>query len=305
MRKNYIGKFESKYLFLLEQNEYLNIIDNDNNCIGSINYKEISSQYNISLIANCYILNRIYFIFLAKNEEKEIKNLYSGLLDLNLKQYFPISLPELNVSEIIDLIPLKDHTIIFEQNKIMFFGGFNLSDKGKIQKGCIAFDISIYKFEKIKFSEFTLIPRFKCGSTSQNGILYIIGGYSSFEQLDENITELVQFAKYYEGKLHKFNVAKIDNEPPKLMIDNSVFIVDDRYVVSFSGFKYCKLWIMDTKDNTGKNYNLSDFGLDGKNDENNFYECIQCDIKDEKSITLTIANLFNSKINIIRKEIPF
>ena len=89
------------------------------------------------------------------------------------------------------------------------------------------------------------------------------------------------------------------------MIDNSVFIVDDRYVVSFSGFKYCKLWIMDTKDNTGKNYNLSDFGLDGKNDENNFYECIQCDIKDEKSINLTIANLFNSKINIIRKEIPF
>ena len=63
MRKNYIGKFESKFLFLLEQNEYLNIIDNDNNCIGSINYKEISSQYNISLIANCYILNRIYFIF--------------------------------------------------------------------------------------------------------------------------------------------------------------------------------------------------------------------------------------------------
>ena len=305
MNRNYIGKYESKFLFIIEEKDNIKIIDNENNIIATINHKQISSQYNLFLIGHCYTLDRIHFIFLAKTEDKEIKNIYSGLYDLKIKEYFPISLPELNITEIIDYIPIKDHTTIFEQNKIMFFGGFNIKEKSKIQKSCIIFDISIYKFEKIKYSEFTFIPRFKCGSTSQNGILYIIGGYTSLEQKIENITELVQFAKFYEGKLHKFNVAKIEKESPKEMINNSVFIVDDRYVVSFSGFNYCKLWIMDTKDNSGKNYDLRNFGIEGKNDENNFYECIQCDIKDEKNINLIIANLVNSKINIINNDIPY
>ena len=30
-----------------------------------------------------------------------------------------------------------------------------------------------------------------------------------------------------------------------------------------------------------------------------------CDIKDEKNINLIIANLVNSKINIINKDIPY
>ena len=100
--------------------------------------------------------------------------------------------------------------------------------------------------------------------------------------------------------MHKFNFAKIEGEKPLLMIDNNIFIIDDRYVVSFSGFNYLKLWIMDTKNNVGHNYEID---KENKNENNIFYFLIKCKIN--KNILLEIGkiNYINETFELINKEI--
>ena len=303
--------------------------------INEIKYLEEIGNNNIHLFARGNLNNKIYFIFISN----DINNLYAGIYDLELNKYFKIILDsdenKKKIKEIIKQIPQKDYISILEQNRLFFFGGVleeihiqnevsipseensktNYSlDHNIINKSCIYFDIEKLEFERQKFPEFSLIPRYKFGGASQNGIIYLLGGFSSLSNREENICNLVQFGKYFDDKMYKFSVAKIEGENPKDMIDNDLFVIQNRYLVSFSGYKYLKIWIMDTKNNRGINIDLKEklnFEEYNKRDLN--FTLLNCSIDDEeennndnnnnssdKNITLLIAKIiYNDENNDI------
>ena len=300
--------------------------------IYEIKYQEVIGNDNIHLFARGNLNNKIYFIFISN----DIKQLYAGIYDLEINKYFPIILESdennKKLKEIMKQIPQKDYISIFEQNRLFFFGGlieeirsineqsmpneedskidYSL-DHNIINKSCIYFDIEKLEFEKQKFPEFSLIPRYKCGGASQNGIIYVLGGFSSLSNREENICNLVQFGKYFDEKMYKFSVAKIEGENPKDMIDNDLFVVQNRYLVSFSGYKYIKIWIMDTKSNKGINVNLKEkLNFEEFNKRDLLFTLINCTIDEEsninnnnnleKNINLLIAKIiYNDKNNDI------
>ena len=300
--------------------------------IYEIKYQEVIGNDDIHLFARGNLNNKIYFIFISN----DIKQLYAGIYDLEINKYFPIILESdennTKLKEIMKQIPQKDYITIFEQNRLFFFGGLieeirNINEQSMpneedskidysldhniINKSCIYFDIEKLEFEKQKFPEFSLIPRYKCGGASQNGIIYVLGGFSSLSNREENICNLVQFGKYFDEKMYKFSVAKIEGENPKDMIDNDLFVVQNRYLVSFSGYKYIKIWIMDTKSNKGINVNLKEkLNFEEFNKRDLLFTLINCTIDEEsninnnnnleKNINLLIAKIiYNDKNNDI------
>ena len=249
------------------------------NQIYSINYKEEFNDINIHLIAKGNLENKIYLLFISN----DLTHIYGGILDLILKKYFPFILEteenKIKIKEIIKQIPQKDYITILEQNRLFFFSGLieeNINqndttisneenektdysvDHEKINKSCFYFDLEKLEFEKQKFPEFSIIPRYQGAGTSQNGMIYLLGGYSSLSNREENICSYVQFGKYFDEKMNKFNIAKIEGESPINMVNNDLLIIKNRYLVSFSAHKYQKIWIMDTQTNIGINVNLKE-----------------------------------------------
>lgn len=274
--------------------------------INEIKYQEDIGNMNIHLFAKGNLNNKIYFIFMSD----DINHLYAGIYDLEINKYFPIILEsdenKKKIKEIIKQIPQKDYITILEQNRLFIFGGLieeirNMNeqsipdeensktdyslDHNIINKSCIYFDIEKLEFEKQKFPEFSLIPRYKCGGASQNGIIYVLGGFSSLSNREENICNLVQFGKYFDEKMYKFSVAKIEGENPKDMIDNDLFVIQNRYLVSFSAYKYLKIWIMDTKSNKGINVNLKEkLNFEEYNKRDLLFSLLHCTINEESNI---------------------
>ena len=293
-----------------------------------IKYKEDIGNFNIHLIAKGNINGKIYFIFIS-NTNSYI--LYAGIYDLELSKYFPIIL-DINVKlkEIIKQIPDKDYITICEQNKIFFFGG--LIDQSKLRnntlsqnqneeesktlssrndyilnKSCIYFDIEKLDFEKQKFNENSLIPRYKFGGMNENGLIYLLGGFTTISNDNENNTNIsnnLQFTKFFDDKMHQFNIAKIDEENPKDMIDNDVYMINNRFLISFSCYIYAKIWILDIKTNKGININLKDkIKFEEFNTDNIFFRLINCDINETNNqINLVIAKIIYNDNN---KDIKF
>ena len=300
------------------------IFNNDSNNeqkkIYEIKYLEDIGNLNIHLLARANLNNKIYFIFISN----DINHLYAGIYDLEINKYFPIILEseenKNKIKEIIKQIPQKDYISILEQNRLFFFGGlieeirnqneqsipdeentktdYSL-DHDKINKSCIYFDIEKLEFEKQKFPEFSLIPRYKFGGASQNGIIYLLGGFSSLSNREENICNFVQFGKYFDEKMYKFSLAKIEGENPKDMIDNDLLVIQNRYLVSFSGYKYLKIWVMDTKTNKGININLKEkLKLEEYNKRDLIFNLLSCTIDEENNINNNENNNITSTKNI-------
>ena len=293
--------------------------------IYEIKYQEDIGNNNIHLFTKGNLNNKIYFIFISN----DINHLYAGIYDLELNKYFPIILEseenKKKIKEILKQIPKKDYISILEQNRLFFFGGlleeFHIMneqsipneensktdyslDHNIINKSCIYFDIEKLEFEKQKYPEFSLIPRYKCGGASQNGIIFLLGGYSSLTNREENICNLVQFGKYFDEKMYKFSIAKIEGENPIDMIDNDLFVIQNRYLVSFSGYKYLKIWIMDTKTNKGININLKEkLNLDEYNKRDIFFTLLNCVIDDEDESDNN--NTFEKNINLLIAKIIY
>ena len=293
--------------------------------INEIKYLEEIGNNNIHLFARGNLNNKIYFIFMSN----DINNLYAGIYDLELNKYFKIILEsdenKKKIKEIIKQIPQKDYISILEQNRLFFFGGVleeihiqnevsipseensktNYSlDHNIINKSCIYFDIEKLEFERQKFPEFSLIPRYKFGGASQNGIIYLLGGFSSLSNREENICNLVQFGKYFDDKMYKFSVAKIEGENPKDMIDNDLFVIQNRYLVSFSGYKYLKIWIMDTKSNKGINVNLKEkLNFEEYNKRDLLFSLLHCTINEETNINN--GNILEQNIALLIAKIIY
>ena len=293
--------------------------------IFEIKYLDDVGNNKIHLYARSNLNNKIYLIFLSNDKI----HLYAGIYDLDINKYFPIKLEsdenKNKIKEMIENLPKKDYISILEQNRIFIFGGlveekYNQNEQStpndensksgynlghySINKSCFFFDIERLEFEKQKFPEFSFIPRYKLGGISQNGMIYILGGFNSVNNREENICNLVQFGKYFDGKMHKFSVAKIEGEKPKDMIDNDLFIVQNRFLISFSGYKYLKLWIMDTKNNKGININLKEkLNLEECNQIDLFFTLLNCTIDEEiayKNIKLIISKIiYDNKANDI------
>lgn len=268
---DYIGTVDSESLYYIQRPNYLDIIT-QKKTLFKIDYLSILSQNEMDLSFHLLSIvlfeNKLYYLIYAYKANQLI--IKSSIYDISLKKQYEILMPPDLYQDISNKISLNQYTTVFEKNKIFFIGGVQQNNKNT-QKEIFAFDIGTYTLAKEKFSEFSLIPRFRAGATSQNGIIYVVGGYTSISAKDENITDEVQFAKYDDDQLHKFTIAKIDGEKPLLMLDPNVKIIKDRYVVAFSGYKYCKIWIMDTKDNKGKNYDLRKYKVDECNQENKKY----------------------------------
>ena len=293
--------------------------------IYEIKYQEVIGNDNIHLFAKGNLNNKIYFIFISN----DIKYLYAGIYDLEINKFFPIILESdennKKLKEIMKQIPQKDYITVLEQNRLFFFGGLieeirNINEQSMpneenskidysldhniINKSCIYFDIEKLEFEKQKFPEFSLIPRYKCGGASQNGIIYVLGGFSSLSNREENICNLVQFGKYFDEKMYKFSVAKIEGENPKDMIDNDLFVIQNRYLVSFSGYKYIKIWIMDTKSNKGINVNLKEkLNFEEYNKRDLLFTLINCTIDEESNINNN--NILEKNINLLIAKIIY
>ena len=304
----------------------------DQKKINEIKYLEEIGNKDIHLYAKGNLNNKIYFIFISN----DYKSIYAGIYDLEINKYFPIILDSTDenkkkIQDIMKQIPQKDYITILEQNRLFIFGGLieemhtineqSIPDEEKskteysldhniINKSCIYFDIEKLESERQKFPEFSLIPRYRCGGASQNGFIYILGGYSSLYNREANICNLVQFGKYFDEKMYKFSVAKIEGENPKDMIDNDLFVIQNRYLVSFSGYKYIKIWIMDTNTNKGINVDLKEkLNFEEYNKRDLSFSLLNCVIDEEennsennnnfeKNITLLVAKIiYNDKNN--------
>ena len=296
-----------------------------------IKYKEDIGISNIHLIAKANLNNKIYLIFMSNNY---IYNIYSGIFDLDKNKYFPIILDDYNTNqklkEIIKQIPDKDYITIFDQNKIYFIGG--LIDQTKLRnntipqipneeeskrissrndyilnKSCVYFDIEKLNFEKQKYPENSLIPRYKLGGISQNGVIYLLGGFTSIPNNNEdnnNISGDLQFTKIFEDKMYQFNIANFDGEKPKDMIDNDLFVIKNKYIISFSAYKYAKLWMLDIIANKGININLKNkIKFEEFNEDNTFFRLINGEINEiNNEINLIIAKII---LEENRKDIKF
>jgi len=303
-----------------------------------IKYKEDIGNNNIHLIAKANLNNKIYLIFINDNP---LLDLYAGIYDLEINKYFPIIIDNSNsnkkLKEIIREIPDKDYITIFEQNKIFFFGGLIAQSKLRsnmvthmtaipneeeskrissrneflLNKSSIYFDIEKLDFEKQKFPENSLIPRFKLGGTSQNGIIYLLGGFTAIPNSNEennNIYNYLQFTRFDDGKMHQFNIAKIEGENPKDMVDNDVFMIKNKYLISFSAYKYAKIWFFDILKNKGINIDLKGkIKFEEFNTDNTFFRLINCDINEiNGEFNIIIAKILyadnNIKFDIINKS---
>jgi hypothetical protein len=303
--KPYLGKSSTTHLFLFTTPSppSLSLLSLTNELLSTIDPLSLlnipsSSINNLTLYTAHINLNRIYFLFTYINNSTLTFKCF--IHDLSSKQSYPIILPDNTFNSITNHISLKHYTSLLEQNKIFFIGGL-LQDNKHIQKSIITFDISTYTFKKEKFSEFTLCPRYKLGATSQNGILYVIGGYTSYPEDKNNITEEVQFGKYGFNELHKFNFSKIEHEKPHSHVDPEVLIIQDRYILSFSSDELPKLWIMDIEDNKGFNYDLREYGFDTCNNisQGIYVQLIDAVFpEDEKQTTLTLA-ITNTQVKSI------
>ena len=297
-----------------------------------LKYKEDIGNDDIHLIAKGNIDNKIYLIFIS---DTNIYNIYAGIFDIEIDKYFPIIIENSSkLKELIKQLPDKDYITIFEQNKIFFFGG--LIDKSKkrnstlsqiaiqisneeeskqissindflLNKSCIYFDIEKLDFEKQKFPENSLIPRYKLGGICENSIIYLIGGFTSYinnQENDDNICNNLQFSKFFDDKMYQFSIAKFDGENPKDMVDSDILFINNRFIVSFSGYKYSKIWILDIKTNIGVNYDLKEkIKLEEFNNDNIFLRMINCDINENsKEINLIIAKIIFNDVN---KDIKF
>ena len=273
---------------------------------------ELEFNDNIHLIAKGNIDNKIYLIFISDNN---IYNIYAGIFDIEIDKYFPIILENSSkLKEIIKQLPDKDYITIFEQNKIFFFGG--LIDQSKKRNNTLSqittqmsiyFDIEKLDFEKQKFPENSLIPRYKLGGTCENSIIYLIGGFTSYinnHENDDNICNNLQFSKFFDDKMYQFSIAKFDGENPKDMVDSDILFINNRFIVSFSGYKYSKIWILDIKTNIGVNYDLKEkIKLEEFNKDNIFLRMINCDINENNNeINLIIAKIIFNDVN---KDIKF
>ena len=176
-----------------------------------LKYKEEIGNDNIHLIAKSNIDNKLYLIFVSDNN---IYNIYAGIFDIDIDKYFPILIENSSkLKEIIKQLPDKDYITVFEQNKLFFFGGLIAQSKLRsntlsqtimyvsneeeskqissqndfiLNKSCIYFDIEKLDFEKQKFPENSLIPRYKLGGTCENSLIYLLGGYTSYANNHEN-----------------------------------------------------------------------------------------------------------------------
>ena len=311
--------------------EFNNISSIEQKIKYELKYKEDIGNDNIHLIAKGNIDNKIYLIFISDNN---IYNIYAGIFDIEIDKYFPIILENSSkLKEIIKQLPDKDYITIFEQNKIFFFGG--LIDQSKkrnntlsqittqmsneeeskqissindflLNKSCIYFDIEKLDFEKQKFPENSLIPRYKLGGTCENSIIYLIGGFTSYinnHENDDNICNNLQFSKFFDDKMYQFSIAKFDGENPKDMVDSDILFINNRFIVSFSGYKYSKIWILDIKTNIGVNYDLKEkIKLEEFNKDNIFLRMINCDINENNNeINLIIAKIIFNDVNKVIK----
>ena len=311
--------------------EFNNISSIEQKIKYELKYKEDFGNDNIHLIAKGNIDNKIYLIFISDNN---IYNIYAGIFDIEIDKYFPIILENSSkLKEIIKQLPDKDYITIFEQNKIFFFGG--LIDQSKkrnntlsqittqmsneeeskqissindflLNKSCIYFDIEKLDFEKQKFPENSLIPRYKLGGTCENSIIYLIGGFTSYinnHENDDNICNNLQFSKFFDDKMYQFSIAKFDGENPKDMVDSDILFINNRFIVSFSGYKYSKIWILDIKTNIGVNYDLKEkIKLEEFNKDNIFLRMINCDINENNNeINLIIAKIIFNDVNKVIK----
>ena len=294
-----------------------------------IKYKEDIGNNNIHLIAKANLNNKIYLIFINDNP---LIDLYAGIYDLEINKYFPIIIDNSNTNkklkEIMREIPDKDYITILEQNKIFFFGGLIAQTKLRnnllshviaipneeeskrissrndflLNKSSIYFDIEKLDFEKQKFPENSLIPRYKLGGTSENGILYLLGGFTEIPNSNEennNIYNYLQFTRLFDGKMHQFNIAKIEGENPKDMVDCDVFMIKNKFLISFSAFKYAKIWFFDILKNKGINIDLKEkIKFEEFNTENTFLRLINCDIKINGEMNIIIAKILYDENNI-------
>lgn len=241
----YIGLYNNNPLFYINKKTYLSFTTIENEQLYQFPLKK-----EIEIKANVFVLNRIYFL----TQTVEHKTIKMYVIDVFLKQGFDVFLVDNEVKEMSKYVN-KYTSFVYEENMIMLIGGIN--QQNKISSTILSFDLSLYKLAKQKYQELSFYPRYRHGSTSYNGIIYVIGGFTKSPESDDVIAEDVQFIKIKNNKLNKFNTAKIEGEKPILMIDPTIIIVNEKYLVSFSVYKYPKIWIMDTSNSIGKNYSFT------------------------------------------------
>jgi hypothetical protein len=246
IKELYENQQKVKY-FIYQNNSTIAIIKIDmKNKNALISEELIFNNYNIKseLCAFCIYLNRVYCI---------AKNSYAFMIDLNLKQVFQIELPEEE-----NLIN-KLSAYCFHDTKLFFSGG--LTNDNKISNLLSSFDISTYKYDNEKVRDNNMIGRFKHGSIALFGFIYIIGGFTDFKETE--ICNIIQVAKFDNLINNWFNL-KVEGMQPALLINPLCLFVKNENLVIFSDYKYCKIWYMSIKSNTGVEVDLAqkiNFGL--------------------------------------------
>lgn len=215
--------------------------------LGVYNY--LDRLYIISSLSSVFIID---LNFNTEAKEKKFCKLKFDLTDLDAN------------------VELCDYcTYGIANPKILFTGG--IKESGKINTALISFDISTYKFEFNKIKDNNFIGRYRHGVFSENHYLYIIGGFTKVlsqeeinsmvdSDLQTFICEKIQLIKY-DTLMENWSELEYNGVPPRLMIDPYIQIFSNKYLFSFSSFRFEKIWYLDIYTNVSKEIKLNNLTI--------------------------------------------
>jgi hypothetical protein len=168
-------------------------------------------------------------------------------------------------------------------SKLLFIGGKDLASK-KLMNSIFSFDMALYTTQEEMIRENNILGRYCHGALNIYGQIFILGGFEEvvykddelifkcYENKKENFSSLNKFSIHntlnnngiglksadtikvikYDSVMYKWNDYEIQGgSKPKDMVFPELSFFQDQYLLSFSSFKYNKIFILDLKSTFG------------------------------------------------------
>jgi len=170
------------------------------------------------------------------------------IVDIKEKETYPL----VDCYDNFDL--LKNYAFTFNDDlKILFTGG--ISKNYSMNKDVLFFDVSTFQFGKENIKENNFIPRHRHGTIHICGYLYVIGGFKTLEENDDEICNGINSIKYTNLMISWVEHICLGDKPINL-IDPICYLYDLKYLICVSMYKGFNCFILNLPTATGKNIDL-------------------------------------------------
>jgi hypothetical protein len=159
----------------------------------------------------------------------------------------------------------------------------------KLSKEIISYDLSLYKFEYEKVRENNIIPRYRHGLFKIDSLIYIIGGFSKPD--DSEVCDKLQVIKF-DNLMNNWITIEVIGNQPVYLVDPCTHVVEGKYIMAMSNYKYPKIWYLNQQTNTGHEICLQ-FILKSVTFTINYNEQIELIYGDENKLNKLVLDYLN------------